>query len=118
MTTSFDALKFQMNTTQGDDWEFPITVSTRLNGVKTPIDLSAATIVGVVRQSYTSGTVQTMTVTNVDLVAGQIILRLSDTQTSALAHGVNRYQVTITIAGKTDSYLEGNFLVRPKVQTV
>lgn len=116
--STYDALKFQMNTTQGDDWVFPITISTRLNGVKTPIDLTAATVAGVVRQNYTSGTVQNMTVTNVNLVAGQIILSLSEIQTAALTPGVNRYQVTITIAGKTDTYLEGNFLVRPKVSSV
>ena len=87
-------------------------------GVKTPIDLTAATVVGVVRPTYTSGTPVTMTATITNAAAGQVTLSLTDAQTNTLPAGSLVYDVSITIAGNTKTYLSGNFQVKPKVQTV
>lgn len=116
--TTFNALNFPIRITQGNDWDFPATVSTRLNDVTTPIDLTAATIVGTVRPNYTSGVIVSMTVTPVNLAQGQFRLTLTDTQTNSLPVGALVYEVTITISGFTTTYLAGNFIVKPKVSLV
>ncbi len=113
--TTFDGLKYPIRITQGDDWNFPLTFNTSLLGVKTPIDLTGATVAGTVRPSFTTGTSVPMTVVVNNAAAGQVTFTLSDTQTSALISGSLVYQITITISGNTKTYLSGNFIVRPKV---
>jgi len=113
--TTFNALNFPIKITQGDDWQYPLTFSTSLNDVKTPIDLTAATIVGNVRPTFTTGTRVPMTVTINNAAAGQATLSLTDTQTSALPSGSLVYQVTVTISGNTKTYLKGNFVVAPRI---
>ena len=116
--TTYAGDKYTIKITQGNDWNYPLTFSTSLLGVKTPIDITSATIVGVVRPTYNTGTPVTMTVIPVDLINGQIRLVLSDAQTTALPSGSLVYEITITIAGNTRTYLSGNFIVKSKVQTV
>ena len=113
--TTYAGDKYAIRITQGNDWDFPVTFSTSLNGVKTPINLTGATIVGRVRPTYTTGTAVSMTVTPVDLGAGKVRFGLSDTQTDALPPGNLVYQIDITISGNTQTYLSGNFIVKPKV---
>lgn len=113
--TTYAGDKYAIRITQGNDWDFPVTFSTRLNGVKTPIDLTGATITGRVRPTYTTGAAVAMTVTAVDLAAGQVRFGLSDTQTAALPPGNLVYQIDITRAGNTQTYLSGNFIVKPEV---
>lgn len=113
---TYAADKFTIKITQGNDWEYPLTISTILDGVKTPVDLSAATIVGVVRATYTQGTAVLMTVIADNLAAGQVTLTLTDTQTNLLPPGNLVYEITITVAGNTKTYLSGTFQVKPKVQ--
>lgn len=116
--TTYNAMNYPIKITQGDDWSYPLTFSTSLLGIKTPINLTAATIVGTVRPNYTSGTAVTMTVTTIDLANGQVVLSLTDTQTNSLPSGSLVYSISITIAGNTKTYLSGNFQVKPKVQNV
>ncbi len=113
--TTFNALNFPIRITQGDDWQYPLTFSTSLNNVKTPIDLTGATVVGTVRPSFTTGTAVPMTVVINNAALGQATFSLNDTQTSALPSGSLVYQITITISGNTRTYLKGNFNVAPKV---
>lgn len=117
MTTNYDGLQYPIKITQGDDWTYSEKFSTRVNGVKTPIDLTSATVVGVVRPTYSTGTVVPMTVTINNAAQGQVTFQLSDTQTSSLPAGSLVYQMTYTIAGITKTIGSGNFIVRPKVQT-
>jgi hypothetical protein len=116
--TTYAADKYTIKITQGNDWNYPLTFSTSLLGVKTPIDLSGATIIGVVRPTYTSGVPVSMTTTITDAVNGKVTFSLTDTQTNSLPPGALVYDMSITIAGNTKTYLSGNFQVKPKVQTV
>ena len=113
--TTFNALNFPIRITQGDDWNYPLTFSTSLNNVKTPINLTGATVVGTVRPTFTTGTAVPMTVVINNAATGQATLSLNDTQTTALPSGSLVYQVTITISGNTRTYLRGNFIVAPRV---
>jgi len=112
--TTYAADKYTIRITQGNDWDYPLTFSSSLLGVKTPIDLTSATIVGVIRPTYTTGTPVTMTVTPVDLANGQVRMSLTSTQTNLLPPGSLVYDITINNL----TYLSGNFVVKPKVQTV
>lgn len=116
--TTYNALTYPIKITQGDDWQYPLTFNTSLLGVKTPIDLTSATITGTVRPTYTTGTAVAMSVSVTNAALGQATLSLNDTQTSALPTGSLVYQVSITIAGNTRTYMSGNFVVKPKVFTV
>lgn len=116
--TTYSADKYSIKITQGNDWNYPLTFSTSLLGVKTPINLTGATVVGVVRPTYTTGSVVTMTSTITNAAAGQVVLSLTDAQTNTLPPGALVYDVSITIAGNTKTYLSGNFQVKPKVQSV
>lgn len=116
--TTYASDKFSLKTTQGDDWEFPVVFSTRLNGVKTPINLTGATFSAVVRPTYTTGTLTTMAVVVTNAAAGAATFSLTDTQTAALPAGSLVYQIAITQGGVTTTYLSGNFIVKPKVSTV
>jgi hypothetical protein len=116
--TTYSADKYTIKITQGDDWNYPLTFSTRLVGVKTPIDLTNATIIGTVRPTYTSGTPVSMTTTITNASAGQVTFSLTDTQTNSLPTGNLVYDIKITIAGDTKTYLSGNFQVKPGVKTI
>jgi hypothetical protein len=113
--TTYAADKFTLKTVQGDDWEYPVTFSTSLAGIKTPIDLTGVTYIAEIRPTYSSGTVTVMSATPVDLVNGKVTFSLTDTQTSALPSGSLVYQISITISGSTKTYLQGSFIVKPKV---
>lgn len=117
MATSYNGLQYPIKITQGDDWVYPEKISTRVNGVKTPLDLTGATVSGVVRPAYATGTVVPMTVIINNAAQGLVTFQLSDTQTSSLPSGSLVYQMTYTIAGVTTTIGSGNFIVRPKVQT-
>lgn len=112
--TTYAADKFTIKITQGNDWEYPVTFSTSLNNVKTAMDLTSATIVGVVRPTYTTGTAVLMTVTPVNLASGQVTFSLTSTQTAALPVGSLVYDITID----NHTYLSGNYQVKPKVLSV
>ena len=112
--TTYAADKYTIKITQGNDWEYPVTFSTSLNNVKTPMNLTTATIIGVVRPTYTTGTAVLMTVTPVNLTNGQVTFSLTAALTNTLPPGSLVYDITID----NITYLSGNFQVKPKVQTV
>jgi hypothetical protein len=116
--TTYAGDKYTIKIVQGNDWNYPLTFSTSLLGVKTPMNLTGATVTGVVRPTYTSGTPVSMTTVITDAAAGKVTFSLTDTQTNALPPGALVYDMSITIAGNTKTYLSGNFQVKPKVQTV
>lgn len=116
--TTYAGDKYTIKITQGNDWNYPLTFSTSLLGVKTPINLTGATVVGVVRPTYTSGTPVSMTANITNAAAGQVTFSLTDAQTNSLPSGSLVYDISITIAGNTKTYLSGNYQVKPKVQTV
>ena len=112
--TTYAADKYIIRITQGNIWDYPLTFSSSLAGVKTPINLTGATITGVVRPTFTGGTPVIMTVTPVNLANGQVRFSLSPTQTNTLPPGNLVYDITINNL----TYMSGNFVVKPKVQTV
>lgn len=113
--TTYAADKFSIKVVQGDDWEYPVTFSTNVAGVKSPIDLTSAIYVAEVRPTYSTGTITPMTVTPVTPSLGKVTFSLTDTQTGALPSGALVYQISITLSGITKTYLQGNFIVKPKV---
>ena len=116
--TTYAGDKYTIKITQGNDWNYPLTFSTSLLGVKTPLDLTGATVTGVVRPTYTTGTPVAMTTVVTDAPNGKVTFSLTDTQTNSLPAGSLVYDISITIAGNTKTYLSGNFQVKPKLQTV
>ena len=115
--TTYAEGKFVIFITQGDDWSAPMIISTQLgNATPVPVDLSSATILFVVRDTYNTGNVVSATITPVDIVNGEFIVSLTDTQTNGLPAGSLKYQMTTTVAGITTTRGYGSFVVRPRIQ--
>lgn len=111
--------KFSFKIMQGDDWSAPITISTSVDGgvTKVPVDLTSSTVSFVVRPTYTTGNLVSATVTPSDLVNGEVVLSLTDTQTDTLPPGALVFQLTTTTAGITTTRGFGNFIVRPRIKS-
>ncbi len=116
--TTFDGTRWAITTTQGDTWSISPTVSTRLDGVKTPIDLTGATISGYVRPNYTSGVLETMTIVPGDLSLGQFTAKLSAAQTAALPAAGCKYQIIIDKPGQVLTIIQGVFQLRARISTI
>ena len=111
--SQYNALKYPIRIVQGNDWQLDIVLSTRVDTVKTPINITNTTFAGVVRVYRDDVAVAaTVTCTKTDAVNGKVSFSLTDTQTLALPLGELYYQIDKTVNNSTQTILAGTFTVK------
>lgn len=83
---------------RGDDFSAPIDAS---------IDMSGYTTSATIQSAVTGGTVLPLTVSVTSASAGQMVVSLTDTQTSSLARGTYLWKMTWVVGGATRTALSG-----------
>ena len=101
---------------QGASFSTQITLYSN-DGV-TPLNISAASFASQMRKSYTSSTAVTITCGVGQAVNGQLILSLSDTQTSAIKAGRYIYDVEMIYQGQKIRVVEGIITVSPQITQI
>lgn len=112
MPTYEDNTQVPIRIVKGDDWSSVRTIYNKVDGVKTPVDITGWTGLGVVRASREGTVLATMSFQLLDPTNGKFLFSLTDTQTSALPIGALYYQMSLTNSGSTQTYCAGNFYVR------
>lgn len=107
--------KYNILIQQGADFAQTITLKDSVLG--TPVDLTGATIRGMVRVAYTDAAPQcSFTVENTDLVNGQFTIKIPSATTTTLSFDVGVYDVEVQYAsGIVDRVLQGKVVLSPEV---